>query len=130
MSVLKRGRTRQRRRRLMALLVAQKCRCAACGHLMDPRLAGTGRPDSPTLDHVETVSSQRQRGGQINSGLSNLLAKHLRCNQRRGNGRPTQIDRQWQAKVAKVLATAPETLEQREAMARAIFDAHAEGIAA
>lgn len=91
-------------RRRWALMWAQAGQCAACDKLMDPDGDPLG-PDYPTLDHVYSFS----RGGA--HAVANLLLKHRRCNEARGDAWPTRKDIDWLAKVQERLPNRPPTTE-------------------
>lgn len=110
------GANSRKARKRWLLIWAQEGRCAACGGMVRvdaPRL----HQDEPTLDHVIPKAD----GGP--DALSNLLVKHRRCNERRADRSPTQLDFQWLSTVQARLPDRPATPEDCRAAALALLSA-------
>ncbi len=76
--------------RLFLLRWAQRGYCAGCGEMLSRRFdKKPHHPEAATFDHVELASL----GGR--KELANGLAKHRRCNERRGESPATGCDRIW-----------------------------------
>jgi 5-methylcytosine-specific restriction endonuclease McrA len=96
--------TRQAAAQLRALRWAQNSVCAGCGtHVPSAKRLKQHDPAYPTFDHVVPKSSGGQRR------LSNGLLKHQRCNQARGNQRPTGCDVLWLAFTTARLSSRPKS---------------------
>lgn len=83
---------RSRRSRRWLLLWAQDGICPGCGGYMSPNAAPLSR-GFPTLDHITP------RAQQGDNRIENLLVKHRRCNERRGDAPAKPRDYQMLAKV-------------------------------
>lgn len=76
--------------RLFLLRWAQRGYCAGCGEMLTRRFdRKPHHPDAATFDHVVLASLGGRRE------LANGLAKHRRCNERRGQSLATGCDRIW-----------------------------------
>ncbi len=97
---------KQRASQRRALRWAQNDVCAGCGGFVPShRRLKPYHPDYPTFDHV---IARNHGGGRT---LDNGLLKHLRCNQTRGNRRPTGCDLIWHDLVQARLSGRPRSFK-------------------
>ena len=78
----KRGRADHIRRKISTAIKATEPSCWLCGRPIDPNLTWP-HPFSFSIDHVQPVIIRPD----LEYVASNCRASHLRCNQKRGDGR-------------------------------------------
>ena len=90
-----------RSKKLVALRLAQDCRCILCwARLPIVGSRGPNSPQRPTLDHVwprtpPMLRSSHRAKAVRRGNVRNLLAAHKLCNERRGNRWPTGCELIW-----------------------------------
>lgn len=89
MAYWKRGRADHIRRKIAAVVKDEEPNCWLCGKPIDPRLSYP-HPFSFSVDHIEPVVLRPD----LEYTASNCRASHLRCNQKRGDGRRRRPTRQ------------------------------------
>lgn len=96
-----RARVKRAVRRMLRRLQGEICPC--CGMRLDPA-SSHRHVMSPTLDHVIPLAL----GGW--DGPGNLLAVHMRCNNRKANRKPTGCELIWLLAINNRLGVKPDRM--------------------